>query len=133
MASSLVGQAFPEDVTFQYVPYSPEKADLNACGIPVKFDASKDFKDKKVVLVAVPGAFTRTCSEKHIPTFVQHQDALKAKGVDKVVVIAYNVKDDGRTQRYALIVDHGKITYAGVSDTKGVIEGTDAASVLAHL
>lgn len=41
MASSLVGQAFPEDVTFQYVPYSPEKADLNACGIPVKFDASK--------------------------------------------------------------------------------------------
>ncbi|KAK2613475.1 hypothetical protein N8I77_000388 [Diaporthe amygdali] len=168
MASSLVGQGFPEDVTFQYVPYSPEKADLNACGIPVKFDASRDFKDKKVVLVAVPGAFTRTCSEKHIPTFVQHQDALKAKGVDKVVVIAYNdsmvmsawgkangvtddyiifasdtdvkfsasiklVKDDGRTQRYALIVDHGKITYAGVSDTKGVIEGTDAASVLAHL
>lgn len=51
-----------------------------------------DFKDKKVVLVAVPGAFTRTCSEKHIPTFVQHQDALKAKGVDKVVVIAYNGK-----------------------------------------
>lgn len=39
--ASLVGQTFPENVTFQYVPYSPEKADLNACGIPIKFDASK--------------------------------------------------------------------------------------------
>lgn len=43
------------------------------------------------------------------------------------------VKGDGRTQRYALVIDHGKITYAGVSDTKGVIDGTDAASVLNHL
>ncbi|KAH8759332.1 peroxiredoxin type-2 [Diaporthe sp. PMI_573] len=166
--SSLVGLTFPENVTFQYVPYSPEKAELNACGIPIKLDASKEFLDKKVVLVAVPGAFTRTCSEKHVPSFVQNQDALRAKGVDKVVVIAYNdamvmsawgkansvtddyiifasdtdvkfsaslnlVKDDGRTQRYALVVDHGKITYVGVSNTKGVIDGTDAASVLAHL
>jgi peroxiredoxin len=53
-------------------------------------DYTAEFLDKKVVLVAVPGAFTRTCSEKHVPSFVQNQDALRAKGVDKVVVIAYN-------------------------------------------
>lgn len=49
-----------------------------------------EFKDKKVVVVAVPGAFTPLCSEKHVPTFLEQKDALKAKGVDQVVVIAYN-------------------------------------------
>lgn len=49
-----------------------------------------EFKEKKVVLVAVPGAFTPTCAEKHIPTFIEQKDALKAKGVDQIVVIAYN-------------------------------------------
>lgn len=49
-----------------------------------------EFKDKKVVIVAVPGAFTPTCSEKHIPTFIEQKDALKAKGIDQIVVIAFN-------------------------------------------
>lgn len=49
-----------------------------------------EFKEKKVVVVAVPGAFTPTCSEKHVPTFIEQKDALKAKGVDHVIVIAYN-------------------------------------------
>lgn len=49
-----------------------------------------EFKDKKIVIVAVPGAFTPTCSEKHVPTFIEQKDALKAKGVDHVIVIAYN-------------------------------------------
>lgn len=39
--ASLVGQSFPEDVSFMYVPYTPEKSDLNACGLPIKYDASK--------------------------------------------------------------------------------------------
>lgn len=38
----------------------------------------------------MPGAFTPTCSEKHVPTFIEQKDALKAKGVDHVIVIAYN-------------------------------------------
>ena len=37
---------------------------------------------KKVVLFAVPGAFTPTCSERHLPGFLEQADALKAKGVD---------------------------------------------------
>jgi len=47
------------------------------------------FKGKKVVLFAVPGAFTPTCSAKHLPSFVQQTDAFKAKGYD-VVCLAVN-------------------------------------------
>jgi peroxiredoxin len=48
------------------------------------------FAGKTVVLVAVPGAFTPTCDARHLPTFVQHADALKAKGVDTIVCMAVN-------------------------------------------
>src|SRR5260221_6308447 len=48
------------------------------------------FKGKKVVLCAVPGAFTRTCSAKHVPGFVQTDAALKAKGVDAVACLSVN-------------------------------------------
>lgn len=48
------------------------------------------FKGKKVVLFSVPGAFTPTCSAKHLPGFVDHADDFKAKGVDAVVCLAVN-------------------------------------------
>jgi peroxiredoxin len=48
------------------------------------------FKGKKVVLFAVPGAFTPTCSKNHLPGFVKNADAIKAKGVDAICVTAVN-------------------------------------------
>jgi peroxiredoxin len=48
------------------------------------------FANKKVVLFAVPGAFTPTCSASHLPGFVVHFDALKEKGVDSVICLSVN-------------------------------------------
>lgn len=48
------------------------------------------FKGKTVVLFAVPGAFTPTCSMKHLPGFVEQYDALKSKGADVVACLAVN-------------------------------------------
>lgn len=48
------------------------------------------FPGKKVVLFAVPGAFTPTCSNNHLPGYLENHDAILARGVDTVVVVAVN-------------------------------------------
>ena len=55
---------------------------------PVKTDDI--FAGKKVVVFALPGAFTPTCSAKHLPSFVQNADAIKAKGVDAIACVSVN-------------------------------------------
>lgn len=59
--------------------------DVNAEGEYCFPDSSKSLlaslkEHKKAVLISVPGAFTPTCSEKHLPGFIEHFDALSAKG-----------------------------------------------------
>jgi glutaredoxin/glutathione-dependent peroxiredoxin len=57
---------------------------------PAPKTSDEIFKGKKVVLFAVPGAFTPTCHKNHMPGFVKNADAIKAKGIDTIAVTAVN-------------------------------------------
>jgi peroxiredoxin len=57
---------------------------------PAPVKVSEYFKGKKVALFALPGAFTPTCSAKHLPGFVDHAAELKQKGVDKIACLSVN-------------------------------------------
>jgi peroxiredoxin (alkyl hydroperoxide reductase subunit C) len=57
---------------------------------PREVDTAELFGPGKVVLFAVPGAFTPTCSAKHLPGFVENQAAIKAKGVERIICMAVN-------------------------------------------
>ncbi|MDO8535321.1 MAG: peroxiredoxin [Xanthobacteraceae bacterium] len=57
---------------------------------PTPRTTSEVFKGKRVVLVGMPGAFTATCSKNHLPGYVEKAQAIRAKGVDAIVVTAVN-------------------------------------------
>lgn len=57
---------------------------------PAPVATAELFKGKTVVLFAVPGAYTPTCSAKHLPGFKEHSAALKAKGVDTIACTSVN-------------------------------------------
>ncbi len=54
------------------------------------FDVGAFIHDKKVILFAVPGAFTPTCSQKHLPGYIKEYEALKAKGIDAILCLSVN-------------------------------------------
>jgi peroxiredoxin (alkyl hydroperoxide reductase subunit C) len=80
---------------------------------PKEISTEALFGGKTVVLFGVPGAFTPTCSAKHLPGFVQHFDALKAKGADVVACMAVNDafvmgawgKDQGVGDKVVMLAD----------------------------
>jgi len=57
---------------------------------PVEKNTTEFFAGRKVAVFAVPGAFTPTCNDQHLPSFVEHADDLKAKGVAEIACIAVN-------------------------------------------
>ena len=80
---------------------------------PKEIGTDELFGGKTVVLFGVPGAFTPTCSAKHLPGFVTQAAALKAKGVDTIACIAVNdafvmgawAKDQGITDQVVMLAD----------------------------
>lgn len=71
-----------------WVPIKNE--DPTLAGTPQEYDASAQWKGKKVVIVSVPGAFTPSCQAMHLPPYISELSKLKSKGVDIVAVIASN-------------------------------------------
>ncbi|MDO9415775.1 peroxiredoxin [Pararhizobium sp.] len=57
---------------------------------PVQITTDELFSGKKVVLFAVPGAFTPTCSLNHLPGYLENRDAILSRGVDDIAVVAVN-------------------------------------------
>ncbi len=80
---------------------------------PQEITTDEIFAGKKVVLFALPGAFTPTCSAKHLPGFVQKADQIKAKGVDTIACLSVNDafvmgawgKDQGAGGKVLLLAD----------------------------
>ena len=57
---------------------------------PEQVSTDDIFKGKRVMLFAVPGAFTPTCSINHLPTYLENRDAILSRGVDEIAVVAVN-------------------------------------------
>ncbi|CAI7639727.1 hypothetical protein N7509_013782 [Penicillium cosmopolitanum] len=162
------GSSFPEDVKFSYIPWAEDSSEITSCGIPINYNASKEFANKKVILFALPGAFTPVCSANHVPEYIQKLPELRSKGVDQVAVLAYNdayvmsawgkangvtgddilflsdpeakfsksigwADEEGRTYRYILIIDNGKVTYAAKEPAKNHLEFSSVANALKQL
>ena len=131
-------------------------------------------KGRKVVIFAVPGAFTPTCHAAHVPSFVRTKSDLEAKGVDEVICVSVNdpfVMDAwgdasgaseagitmladplseftrdigmqfdpppvglmGRSKRYAMVVEDGKVTLLNVEDDPGACDVSAGEAILEAL
>jgi glutaredoxin/glutathione-dependent peroxiredoxin len=81
-----VGQKLPNATLYEFIDEATE-----ACALgPNAFEVEKLTAGKKIVIFALPGAFTPTCSAQHVPGYLAQYDALKAKGVDEIWCISVN-------------------------------------------
>ncbi len=81
-----VGQALPNATLYEFFD-----EETGGCSIgPNAFQVSDLIKGKKIVIFGLPGAYTPTCSAKHVPGFVAHHDKLKAKGIDEIWCVSVN-------------------------------------------
>jgi peroxiredoxin len=81
-----VGDRLPEGQLQEFIEVETAGCSLG----PNTFNVADLVKGKKVVVFGLPGAYTPTCSAKHVPSYLQHYDALKAKGVDEIWCMSVN-------------------------------------------
>jgi len=81
-----VGQKLPNATLYEFLDEATEGCTIG----PNAFEVEKLAAGKKVVIFALPGAFTPTCSAKHVPSYVEHFDAIKAVSVDEIWCISVN-------------------------------------------
>ena len=92
-----IGDRIPDIKLVRVTPDGPEQV-----------GAADYFAGKRVALFAVPGAFTPTCSARHLPSFVEHGAALKSHGVDEIACTSVN--DSFVLAAWAKSADAGDIT-----------------------
>ena len=81
-----VGDKLPNTTLFEFI-----EVEGNGCSLgPNAFEVEKVTRGKTVAVFALPGAFTPTCSAKHVPGFVEKADAFKAAGVDEIWCVSVN-------------------------------------------
>jgi peroxiredoxin len=81
-----IGDRLPEVTLTEFV-----EVEGNGCALgPNAFKVSDLVRGKTIAIFGLPGAFTPTCSAKHVPSYLQHFDALKAKGVDEIWCVSVN-------------------------------------------
>lgn len=81
-----VGDKLPAGSLQEYV-----EVEGNGCSIgPNAFDIAKQTAGRKIAIFGLPGAFTPTCSAKHVPGYVEKADELKAAGVDEIWCVSVN-------------------------------------------
>ena len=81
-----VGDKLPAGTLFEFVEVEGEGCSIG----PNPFDIAKATAGKTIALFALPGAFTPTCSAKHVPGYVEQADALRAAGVDEIWCVSVN-------------------------------------------
>jgi peroxiredoxin len=81
-----VGDRLPAGSLLEFI-----EVEGNGCSVgPNAFDIEKATAGKKIAVFALPGAYTPTCSAKHVPGYVTQADALKAAGIDEIWCVSVN-------------------------------------------
>ena len=81
-----VGDSLPQSTLMEFSEVEGEGCSIG----PNPVDVAKASAGKTIAVFGLPGAFTPTCSAKHVPGYVEHQDALKAAGVDEIWCVSVN-------------------------------------------
>jgi glutaredoxin/glutathione-dependent peroxiredoxin len=103
------GDVLPNGTLSEFIAVETEGCALG----PNNFQVADLVKGKKIAIFGLPGAFTPTCSAQHVPGYMTHHDALKAKGVDEIWCVSVNdafvmgawAKDQGTAGKIRMLGD----------------------------